>query len=97
MSCFKINLIQENFINYLVVVKCTDHYKHSTTIFHLRENPSFHSSLRAFFASYFKLGAIPGNISLSSKEKINEFTDDSSIVTENFHSSRNKCFHSLMK
>ena len=34
------------------------------------------------FASYIKLGAIPGHISLSSKEKIDEFTDDSSIVTE---------------
>ena len=50
MSCFKINLIQENFVNYLVVVKCIDHYKHLTTIFHLRENPSFHSSLCAYFS-----------------------------------------------
>ena len=39
------------------------------------------SALAKVFASYIKLGAIPGHFSLSSKEKMDEFTDDSRFVT----------------
>ena len=42
---------------------------------------TFTSALANVFASYIKLGAIPGHFLLSSKEKLGEFTDDSHFVT----------------
>ena len=42
---------------------------------------TFISALAKVFASYIKLGAIPGHFSLSSKEKMDEFTDYSRFVT----------------
>ena len=39
---------------------------------------TFTLALGKVFASYIKLGAIPGHFSLSSTEKMDEFTDDSS-------------------
>lgn len=38
------------------------------------------SALAKVFASYIILGAFPGHFSLSSKEKMDEFTDNSIFV-----------------